>query len=493
MTTPSTASLLDQLQAERDQITDAHQLADWVRRVNTLTADIREARWTGYPWQTPHAHEDEWISARAPGYCDDDCLTRPPVRIPTHGMWLMLGGRGTGKTEGAARYMNDHVKGPACDDRLPGGHRMLIVAPTQGDAMDACYAGPSGLKTLNPAVRLYGGTGGTAVLWPTADGRPGARARLLGAYSREDIERLRSAGNTCLVWMEEVAAQRNLAAALQHTEMGLRIGTHPHYVGSTTPKPRTELRTLIADPRTVTTKGRTRDAIHLDPTVLQSYLDRWEGTRAGQQELDAVLLDDVEGALWTYAIINDHRWVGPLPALNKIIVGVDPPGSHKDPSAEAGIVVVGAFTPATDHREHGIVLADLSGTMTPEEWSRTAVDAALTWGAVGLAVETTYGGDMVVSTVRTRNATIPIFPMPTKVGKRLRAEPVVGLYEQGRMHHYGSMPGLETQQTSWVDDDTMPSPDRIDALVHAATYLLIKAVPGLIGNPARSPVRIPGR
>lgn len=499
MTTPTTPDprlvLLDRLQAERDTITDARALVEWVKRVNTLTADIKEARWSGYPWQAPHYHEPGWESLTAPGVCDVTCLTREKSGIVTHGMWLMLGGRGTGKTEGAARYMDDHVKGPPCDPRLPGGHRMLIVAPTQGDALDACYSGPSGLKTLNPSVRLWGGAGGTAVLWPGPGNRPGARARLLGAYSREDIERLRSAGNTCLVWMEEVAAQRNLAAALQHTQMGLRIGANPHYVASTTPKPRPELRNLIGDAATVVTKGRTRDAHRLDPTVLQSYLDRWEGTRAGQQELDAVLLDDVEGALWSWLMINEHRWSEALPAFSRVIIGVDPPGSHKEPTAEAGIVVAGAFTHPGDHREHAIVLADLSGTMSPEEWSAAALTGANVWGALGLAVETTYGGDMVISTVRSRTdypgaASIPIFPMPTKVGKRLRAEPIIGLYEQGRVHHYRMLPGLEAQQTSWVDDGTMPSPDRIDALVHALTFLLIKAVPATASNPARSTITI---
>jgi phage terminase large subunit-like protein len=479
------AELLDRLAAEREAITDQHELIEWVRRVNQLTADIKEARWRGYAWQRPHTHADPMM------VCGPDCETLPTAQPVTHGMWLMLGGRGTGKTEGAARYVNDHAKGPPCDPRLPGGHRMLIVAPTQGDAMDACYAGPSGLKTLNPTVRLWGGQGGTAVIWPTDDGKPGARARLLGAYSREDIERLRSAGNTCLVWMEEVAAQRYLAAALDHTRLGLRIGDNPHYVGSTTPKPRQEIRSLVAAAGTILTKGRTRDAFHLDPSVRQSYFDTYEGTRTGLQELDALLLDDVEGALWTYALIDDHRHRGPLPPMDTSVVGLDPPGSHKPGGAEAGIIVAGVRWHREDQRQHGYVISDLSGAMGPEEWARTAIAAHYRHSCAGIAAETTYGGEMVVSTIRTVDPSVPIFRMPTKAGKAIRAEPVVGLYEQARVHHVGALPGVETQMTEWVPTDpSLPSPDRIDALVHALTFLMVKAVPGTYSNPARTPRRI---
>src|SRR5690606_8572025 len=141
-------------------------------------------RWTPYPWQVP------------------------PEHIPTLGWWLQLGGRGTGKTDGCARYMVAHVNGPPCDPRLNGGHRMAIIAPTQGDAVEACVNGPSGLKAHDPRVVLRTTAGGTFARWPN-----GAEAKLFGAHTPDDIERLRAGGNRCLVWVEEVAAQRRLKDA----------------------------------------------------------------------------------------------------------------------------------------------------------------------------------------------------------------------------------------------------------------------------------------
>lgn len=466
---------------------DDHDVAFAARLLTSAARQFKAAHWTSYPWQHPHRHPGERqhhdecpADCRNPHVpaCSADCSLAPAIEPVTHAMWLQLGGRGTGKTEGAARYVNEHALGPPCDNRLPGGHRMLIVAPTQGDGVEACFRGPSGLRTVNPDTVLVGSTGGLRVVWPN-----NATARILGAFGPEDVERLRAAGNTCLVWMEELAAQRHLGDALTHTAMGLRLGSTPHYVGSTTPKPRPEVRALLADPATIVTKGKTRDAVRLDPSVLQSYLDRWEGTRQGRQELDADLLDDIEGALWVLADIDDDRHKGPLPEFDDIVVGLDPPGSSgPGTGAEAGIIVVGRAG------REAWPLADLSGRMSPEEWGRTAVDAWNRYGCSVIAAETTYGGEMVVSTLRTIDDTIPVVKMPTKVGKRLRAEPVVALYEQHRVHHAGLLPVLEDQMTTWVPGEG-ESPDRVDALVHALHYLLVRGGQAKVGSAAKR--RIP--
>lgn len=460
---------------------DARAIAMAIRE---LAREHAARNFQPYPWQHPHRHPGEREhgpdcpdGCRNPHVpvCTPACATAPAIEPVTHAMWLQLGGRGTGKTESAARYVNAHVTGPPCDDRLPGGHRVLIVAPTQGDGAESCYRGPSGMRVVNPRTRLIGSTGGLRIMWPS-----GASARVLGAYGPEDVERLRAAGNTCLVWMEELAAQRHLADALTHTSMGLRIGPTPHYVGSTTPKPRPELRALIADPATVITKGKTRDAVRLDPSVLDSYLRKYEGTRQGRQELDAELLDDVEGALWSLSAIDLDRHRGPMPTLDVTVVAVDPPGGQ----TEAGIVVAGR------KGDEGFVFADLSGKMSPEQWGREAVNAYWRYGAAAIAVETAYGGEMVLATIRTIDPTIPIAKMPTKVGKRLRAEPVVALYEQHRIHHVGLLPALESQMTEWVPGETTDSPDRLDALVHALTYLLVRGGAATAG--AATGIRITG-
>jgi phage terminase large subunit-like protein len=439
---------------------------------------VRAAAWTPYPWQTP------------------------PGPIPTHGAWLMLGGRGTGKTEGAARYMDRHANGPPCDPRIPGGHRMSIVAPTIGDAMEACVDGPSGLHTINPAVRARGGTGGTHVVWPNR-----SRARLFGCYTREDVERLRAGGNRCLIWIEEVAAQRYLGEALEHTAMGLRIGPRPHYVMSTTPKPRMEIRELMKRSDVLITRGRTAEAIHLAAEVRKALMDRYAGTRIGRQELDAEVLDDVEGALWTFNSIEhtrirhfnrDNPWGSLTFELAQIrewtgrgvedyttdrrpwrtVIAVDPPGE----TAECGIVAVAAPRNGRAGKDHAVVLADRSLAATPEMWGSEVVKAYHDYDADLVVVEKNQGGDMVRSTIHNVDSTVNVEKLTARGSKEDRAEPVSVLYAKGWVHHVGVLPGLESQQTTWVPAEGK-SPDRIDALVHGITYVLNAARSGVASLP----------
>lgn len=406
--------------------------------------------WSPYPWQVP----------------PDD-----PV---TQGAWLMLGGRGTGKTDGAARYVVDHVHGPPCDPRLPGGHRIAIVAPTLGDAVESCVQGPSGLKAHDPGVRLRGGTGGTYARWAS-----GAEAKLFGASTPDDVERLRAGGNRCLVWMEEVAAMRYLGPALDHTALGLRLGVRPHYVMSTTPKPRPEVRALLKDPRVVVSRGRTEEAVHLDESVRLAYLRRYGGTRLGRQELDGEVLADVEGALWNLSGIEAGRVAAvDRGDLARIVVAIDPAATSAETSDETGLVVVGVSSrgscPACGVLQSGMgphlfVLQDLSGRFTPDGWARRAVDAYEVWEADAIVAETNNGGEMVGSVLRTVSRSARYRAVTATRGKRTRAEPVAALYEQGKAHHVGgSLARLEDQMTTWVPGEG-DSPDRMDALVWGAT------------------------
>lgn len=460
------AELRDRLEAG---LVDAVECDALTIQMSHLARIARTARWQPYPWQVP------------------------PGEVATHGAWLMLGGRGTGKTEGAARYMDRHANGPPCDPRIQGGHRMGIVAPTLGDAADACVNGPSGLHTINPAVRMKGGAGGTHVHWPN-----GATARLFGAYTQEDVERLRAGGNRCLIWFEELAAQRRLKEALEHTALGLRIGPRPHYVMSTTPKPRPELRDLVKNPRVLQTKGRTVDAIHLDATVRQALLDEYEGTRTGRQELDAEILDDVEGALFAMLTIDANRFTGfnldaPAASLAAQVtasarsllglgewtppandtrpwetwVAVDPPGE----TAECGIVVGAAPRRARAGIDHAVVLADMSLAGTPEQWGAQVVAAFRKWDARGVLVEKNQGGDMTRSTIHAVDPRVPVTKLNAQGSKADRAEPVSALYSRGWVHHIGHLPLLEDQLTTWVPDISK-SPDRLDALVHLIAHLL---------------------
>lgn len=499
-------------QAAAAAVTDA-EVKHATNQILTLSREIRAARWEPYGWQHPHLHPPDWPGLRLPdGYevCDDTCARLPSAEIPNQGMWLELGGRGTGKTEGASHYVNRHAQGPPCDTRLPGGHRMTIVAPTQGDAVDACVEGPSGLKTINPGVTITTSRDGTVVRWPN-----GARARLLGASSPQDVDRLRAAGNSCLIWLEELAAQRRLEEVIEIAGFGLRIGPHPHWVGSTTPKNRPVLRALMAAPDTIHTRGRTRDATRLNDADRKKWQDKYSGTTLGRQELDGEIMADIEGALWVAdrpflvdgapntderpGIDNDrvtteeygytaHGGTPPvgLTLMHRVIIAVDPPGGR----TECGIVVVGSIG------THAYPLADLSLAGPPDTWAKVALQAYLDYGAEGIAAEHAYGGDMVDDVLTTRVALMrsegtwplpgppPIFKVPTKVGKRLRAEPVQALYQQHRVHHVGRLPGMESEQTGWVPDESpeSESPNRLDALVHGVTYLLLKAAESSVGT-----------
>jgi predicted phage terminase large subunit-like protein len=422
-----------------------------------LRARLWEKRWRSwkpYPWQVP------------------------PEHIPTLGWWLQLGGRGTGKTDGCARYMVAHVNGPPCDPRLPGGHRMAIIAPTQGDAAEACVNGPSGLRAHDPRVYLRQTVGGTIARWPS-----GAEAKLFGAHTPDDVERLRAGGNRCLVWMEEVAAQRRLRDAITHSEMGLRIGPNPHYIASTTPKPRTEIIELTERSDVIVTRGRTRDAIHLPQEQRDHLTRKWAGTAMEKQELDGELLKDIEGALWKRGVLDRTR-VGAAPPLVRIVVAIDPAATDGDESDEMGIIVAGlgqAYIPDRNGfvRQHAYVLDDLSGRMSPEECMRKAAEAYHAWKADVVIAETNNGGDWIGTTLRQIDRTVNYDTVTATRGKATRAEPVAAVFSQNAAHIVNSLPDLETQLVTWVPGQD--SPDRLDAMVWALTSLMLAPAGNMAG------------
>jgi predicted phage terminase large subunit-like protein len=415
----------------------------WAKRWN---------RWTPYAWQVP------------------------PEHVPTLGWWLQLGGRGTGKTDGCARYMVSHVNGPPCDPRLRGGHRMAIIAPTQGDAVEACVNGPSGLKAHDPRVVLRTTVGGTYARWPN-----GAEAKLFGSHTPDDVERLRAGGNRCLVWMEEVAAQRRLKEAITHSEMGLRLGANPHYIGSTTPKPRTELIELTRSPKVTVTRGRTRDAIHLPEEQRLHLIAKYAGTRTEAQELDGLLLEDIEGALWTRQLFDATR-VGAAPPMSRVVVAMDPAATSHEESDEMGILVAGLgqqYLPDLNGtmRQHGYLLDDLSGRMPPIEAARTAIRAYHKHRADAIVVEVNNGGEWITSTIRQIDPSVNVRTVHATRGKLTRAEPVAAVFEQHAAHVVGSLPEFEEQCVTWVPGDS--SPDRLDGGVWAFTDLMLASAGNL--------------
>lgn len=460
-----------------------------VQKLQRIRDAAARARWEPYPWQRPHVHPDGREKV-----CDESCHELPLIEVRRQGVWLQLGGRGTGKTDGSAQYVADHVRGPACDPRLPGGHRIAIIGPTLGDAVESCVNGPSGLATHYPGCHVWSSAGGTFVRFPN-----GALAKVFGASTPDDVERLRAGGNRCLAWWEELAAWRRLEECMDHSRLGLRLGAAVA-VASTTPKVRKPILKLVdSDPKVILTRGRTRDAVHLDPETRESYEDRYAGTRTGRQELDGELLRDVEGALWTLGIIDRAHARGVdvnaiVNALARIVVSVDPAVSNTEESDETGIIVAGST--ARDHcpicgqidAPHAFVLADYSGKYAPSGWTSATLNAYDEFEADAVVAEVNNGGDLVEEALRAaserkKRGHVPYRAVRASRGKKVRAEPVAVLYgnvdptlgplRPTRVHHLPGLMEVEEQQTGWTPEDA-DSPDRMDALVWALTHLLVK-------------------
>jgi phage terminase large subunit-like protein len=245
--------------------------------------------------------------------------------------------------------------------------------------------------------------------------------------------------------------------------LGLRLGSDPRVVATTTPKPVKLVRDLMQT--AVITRSTTYDNLdNLAPTFREQILARYEGTRLGRQELLAELLEDVPGALWTRDLIERSR--GDAPDLSRIVVAIDPAVTSGEDSDSTGIIVVGVI------QNVGYVLEDLSGRFPPEHWARLAVDAYERWGADRIVAEANNGGDLVGSVLRAVNPNIPVRLVRASRGKRARAEPVSALYEQGRVIHAGTFPELEDELCVWTPDTT-ESPDRMDALVWGLSDLML--------------------
>lgn len=406
-----------------------------------------------------------------------------PHQVPPPGDWLgwmLLAGRGAGKTEACASYVVKHVNGPACLTG-PVPHWGAIIAPTLGDAATACYSGPAGIRHFSPEAVLSQKIGGQLITWPN-----GSQFKLYGAREPDDVERLRAGGNTCLVWAEEIAAWRYLEEAWDQMKFGLRVGPKPRWIGSSTPKPRPLIKKL--DKGEVKNVVVTRATMYDNPFLPQHIRDALEeayaGTAIGAQELHGRLVEQDENALWTRENVEANR-LTVAPPLQKIVVGVDPSGG----SGEQGIVTVGSATTLGENNKllkHGYVLADNTVQLKPEGWSRKAVQTAVDWEASAIVVETNFGGDMAVSTLMTaceaEGVSVPIKTVHASRGKKPRAQPVSAMSVQGRWHHVGEFAELEDQMCVWTEDSNW-SPDRLDAAVWPAWYLkLVSTVYRSVGS-----------
>jgi len=371
--------------------------------------------------------------------------------------WLYMAGRGSGKTRAGAEWVHEQI--------AAGCRRIALVGATAADVRDVMVEGESGiLATARPGARPVYEPSRRRVTWPG-----GAIAT---TYSAEEPERLRGPQHDG-AWADELGAWK-YEAAWDMLLLGLRLGAEPRALVTTTPRPTKLVRSLLSDANTITTRGSTYDnRDNLAPSYFASIITRYEGTRMGRQELMGELVDDVPGALWTLSLLDGLR-VQAAPDLARVIVAVDPAVTSGAESDETGIVVVGIGADG-----HGYVLADRSCRMSPDGWARRAAQAYHEYQADRLIVEDNQGGEMVAFLLGTVDATVPIKRIRASRGKRLRAEPVAALYEQGRVHHVGVYPDLEDQMASFTGDGGEHD-DRVDAMVHALTEVMLDtAGPGI--------------
>jgi phage terminase large subunit-like protein len=253
----------------------------------------------------------------------------------------------------------------------------------------------------------------------------------------------------------------------------MRLGSNPRIAIATTPRPTKLIRELVKDPGIVLSTASTFDnAANLAPSYLARMLELYDGTRLGQQELYAKILDDIEGAYWTMVML-EAAYVKTFPEMQKIVVAIDPAISTNSASNETGIIVAGRGVD-----DFFYVLDDKSLVGSPDAWATAAIDAFDLWEANLIVAEKNQGGDMVEHTLRTVRQDIPYKSVHASRGKVVRAEPVVALYEQDKVRHFGSLAKLEDQMLTWVPSDKKTvSPDRIDALVWAITELNVAPKP----------------
>ncbi len=376
--------------------------------------------------------------------------------------WLVLGGRGAGKTRAGAEWVRGLALGhPGCVPAKAG--RIALVAESYADLREVMIDGPSGLRWIHgrgerPAFEASR----RRLVWPNG-------AVALG-FSAEDPEALRGPQFDA-AWADEIGKWRQGEEVWDMLQFGLRLGSRPRQVATTTPRAVPLVKRLVGAAGVATTRATTRDnAANLAPSFLEAVVGAYRGTRLGRQELDGELLEDREDALWTRETIERTR-VPAAPELARVVVAVDPPAGGAKRSDACGIVAAGL---GRDGR--GYVLEDASvASAKPEVWAARAVALYRRLEADALVAEVNQGGEMVRSVISGLDPGVPVLAVRATRGKWLRAEPVAALYAQGRIAHVGAHPALEDEMAAFGLDGLSNgrSPDRVDALVWALTQLMM--------------------
>ncbi|MEM8772645.1 MAG: terminase family protein [Pseudomonadota bacterium] len=394
--------------------------------------------------------------------------------------WLILGGRGAGKTRAGAEWVRNLVWGVdlrSANDNAPQARApqarppqakaraIALVAETYADAREVMIEGPSGIRAIAPSpTRPVYEASRRRLVWPN-----GAVAY---CFSAEDPDGVRGYQFDA-AWSDEIAKWRYAEETWSNLQFALRLGERPRQIATTTPRPSALIKRLLAVETTAVTRASSyANRANLSDAFFSEIAALYEGTALGRQELMGELIEDVAGALWSWSMIEAARCEG-HPPLSRVVVAVDPPATSGPQADECGIIVAGV-----DEAGTGYVLADRSvGGLSPSGWAARAVAAYEEFRADRIVVEVNQGGDMAKAVIAQVDPAAPVRGVHARRGKRLRAEPVAALYEQGRVFHAAAFPELETQMTSFTGGDGRrggASPDRLDALVWAVTDLMLK-------------------
>jgi phage terminase large subunit-like protein len=357
----------------------------------------------------------------------------------------MRSGRGGGKTRSGSEWILGRVR--------EGYRHIALIGQTAADIRDTMVElGPSSImKVAKPDERPDYEPSKRRLTFPN-----GAIAT---TFTGEEPDQLRGPAHDT-VWIDELAKFKYPEETWDNMEMGLRLGDNPQVFCTTTPRPIPIIKRLVKDPTTIDVRFSTsQNADNLSPIFLKRIQERYAGTRLGRQELEGEILDDNPNALFQRAIIENLRISErSCPQLIRVAVAMDPAVTGNKKSDETGIIAGGIAATG-----HGYVLQDASLRGSPAEWARAGVRTFYARQADRIVGEVNNGGDLIEVNIRTVDRNVPFTAVHASRGKAIRAEPVAGIYEQGRIHHVGTFPQLEDQMCDWQPGDE--SPDRMDALV----------------------------
>jgi phage terminase large subunit-like protein len=373
--------------------------------------------------------------------------------------WLILAGRGFGKTRTGAEWIRERVEQGLAK-------RIAIVGKTPADVRDVMIEGESGITTISPP-------------WNKPDYQPsrrrivwqnGATAHIFSSYEPDQLR----GPQFDTAWCDELASWEYIEETWDNLMFGLRLGEKPQVCITTTPRPLDLLKNIRDLDNTIVTTGSSyENQKNLSSNFFDAILSKYKNTRLGMQEIYAEILEESEGALWKREWFDELRLETSPEELERIIVAIDPAVTNKKKSDETGIIVAGV-----DKDNKYYVLEDKSGRYSPSEWANVAIALYDKYTADKIVAETNNGGQLVEHTLRTQTEDIPYKSVHASRGKRVRAEPIAALYEQKKVFHVGMLTTLEDQLCNWESLSGDPSPDRLDAMVWALTEL------SGAGNPA---------